>query len=58
MIQGLTLLDSNPVSGGGFADIYKAQYKDREVALKRTRIFLRNPGAEQIHRVCITSYMP
>ncbi|KAG6832065.1 hypothetical protein H0H92_005487 [Tricholoma furcatifolium] len=38
LIRGLTLSDSHPVSGGGFADIYRAMYRGQEVALKHLRV--------------------
>lgn len=50
-IQGVTLLEKEAVFGGGFADIYKASYKNSEVALKRMRIFQRGKERHEIHRV-------
>ncbi|KAG6910301.1 hypothetical protein DXG01_011698 [Tephrocybe rancida] len=38
LIRGLTLTDNQPVSGGGFADIYRAMYRGQEVALKHLRV--------------------
>ncbi|KAG6820841.1 hypothetical protein H0H93_010668 [Arthromyces matolae] len=38
LIRGLTLTDNQPVSGGGFADIYRAVYRGQEVALKHLRV--------------------
>ncbi|KAF8077682.1 kinase-like domain-containing protein [Lyophyllum atratum] len=38
LIRGLTLIDNQPVSGGGFADIYRATYRGQEVALKHLRV--------------------
>ncbi|KAG6861528.1 hypothetical protein C0995_015261 [Termitomyces sp. Mi166 len=38
LIRGLTLTDTQPVSGGGFADIYLAMYRGQEVAVKHLRV--------------------
>ncbi|KAF9469341.1 kinase-like domain-containing protein [Collybia nuda] len=38
LIRGLTLVENQPVSGGGFADIYRARYQGQEVALKHLRV--------------------
>ncbi|KAG6817813.1 hypothetical protein H0H87_003221 [Tephrocybe sp. NHM501043] len=38
LIRGLTLINNQPVSGGGFADIYRALYRGQEVALKHLRV--------------------
>jgi serine/threonine protein kinase len=38
LIRGLTLIENTPVSGGGFADIYRAVYRGQEVALKHLRV--------------------
>ncbi|KAF9457394.1 hypothetical protein BDZ94DRAFT_232746 [Collybia nuda] len=49
-IQGVTLLERDAIFGGGFADIYRASYKDKQVALKRMRIFQRGQELHEIHR--------
>ncbi|KAF8212600.1 kinase-like domain-containing protein [Mycena galopus ATCC 62051] len=38
-IRGIDNKSANPISGGGFADIYEAQYEGHRVALKRLRSF-------------------
>jgi hypothetical protein len=38
LIRGLSLIEQQPVSGGGFADIYRAMYRGQEVALKHLRV--------------------
>lgn len=50
-VQGVTLLEKEAVFGGGFADIYKASYKNNEVALKRMRVFQRGKARREIHKV-------
>lgn len=44
-ISGVTECGSEPVNGGGFADIFRASFREQEVALKRLRDF-------QVHREC------
>ncbi|KAJ7646809.1 kinase-like domain-containing protein [Roridomyces roridus] len=43
-ITGVTDRDAHPTFGGGFADVYRASYGKKTVALKHMRYFLR--GAE------------
>ncbi|KIK61707.1 hypothetical protein GYMLUDRAFT_165708 [Collybiopsis luxurians FD-317 M1] len=38
-IGGVNRRDPHPCTGGTFADIYRATYRDQDVALKRIRIF-------------------
>ncbi|KAF9468989.1 kinase-like domain-containing protein [Collybia nuda] len=49
-IRDVTLLEKDAVFGGGFADIYRALYNGKEVALKRMRIFQRGQERHKIHR--------
>lgn len=51
MIRGITLLEKEAIFGGGFADIYKAAYNDKDVALKRMRVFERGQERHKIHQV-------
>ncbi|KAJ7145901.1 kinase-like domain-containing protein [Mycena epipterygia] len=39
-IEGVTYRDRDPSFGGGYADVYRARYKDKPVALKRLRVFI------------------
>jgi hypothetical protein len=41
-IKGVTEVGLSAVFGGGFADIFQATYKGRDVALKRLRLFHAN----------------
>lgn len=58
MITGIKLLEKEALFGGGFADIYKASYAGKEVALKRMRIFQRGQERRKIHRVSPTFKHP
>ncbi|TFK36343.1 kinase-like domain-containing protein [Crucibulum laeve] len=51
LVSGLVLLnDGAPVSGGGYADIFRALYGDREVAVKRIRVHLNDKDPQKIRR--------
>lgn len=52
LIRGLTLIETQPVSGGGFADIYRAMYRGQEVALKHLRV-RQDQDSQRIRRVGI-----
>lgn len=43
LINGIEVQDRDAVGGGGFADIFRAIYKDQPVALKRLRTFMNQP---------------
>lgn len=47
VISGIQLQDRDAVSGGGFADIFRASYRGQPVALKRLRNFKDNPVSEE-----------
>ncbi|KAJ7646792.1 kinase-like domain-containing protein [Roridomyces roridus] len=48
-VTGVTGRDSHPRFGGGFADVYRALYKDKTVALKHMRQFLRGADLRRIN---------
>ena len=50
-VKGVTLLERHPKFGGGFADIFRASYRGKEVALKRMRVFQRGDELQSINRV-------
>ncbi|KAL0959682.1 hypothetical protein HGRIS_011380 [Hohenbuehelia grisea] len=50
LIDGVTLLETESVSGGAFADIYRATYNGQQIALKRLRVWERSDRL-RIHRV-------
>lgn len=50
LIRGLNLVENQPVSGGGFADIYRAKYQGQEVALKHLRV-RQDQDSHRIRRV-------
>ena len=54
LIRGLSLIESQPVSGGGFADIYRAMYRGQEVALKHLRV-RQDQDSQNIRRVNLGS---
>ena len=47
-LGGIYVTDKWPVSGGGFADIYKGQYRGEVVALKVIRNFSGTQGLEKV----------
>ena len=51
-IVGVDNCGKEPVTGGGFADIFRASYQGKDVALKRLRDFQVYQQREIIHRVC------
>jgi hypothetical protein len=54
-LQGVSLLEDNVISGGGFADIFRGSYRNEVVALKRLRIFQPNEERQRVHKVSSTS---
>lgn len=46
-LEGIELQEKHPIIGGGNADIFRAMYKGRLVALKRLRIYERSPREEK-----------
>ena len=55
-VKGVILLETHPKFGGGFADIFRASYQGKEVALKRMRVFQRGDELQSINRVtCLTA---
>ncbi len=51
LISGIHLQDRDAVSGGGFADIFRASYKGQPVALKRLRNFRDSPASKSEEHV-------
>ncbi|KAK0188947.1 hypothetical protein F5146DRAFT_1140510 [Armillaria mellea] len=49
-IEGVELSDAHATFGGGFGDVFRASYKGQAVALKRMRIFQRDPNLPSIRR--------
>ncbi|THU85549.1 hypothetical protein K435DRAFT_386447 [Dendrothele bispora CBS 962.96] len=49
-IKGVEKPDEQAAFGGGFGDVYRATYGAKHVALKRMRIFQRDPGLPNIRR--------
>ncbi|KAG7091225.1 hypothetical protein E1B28_010276 [Marasmius oreades] len=49
-IKGVERADEQATFGGGFGDVYRASYNGQYVALKRMRIFSRDPGLPNIRR--------
>ncbi|KAK7438585.1 hypothetical protein VKT23_017920 [Stygiomarasmius scandens] len=49
-IKGVERPDEQATFGGGFGDVFRADYQGRHVALKRMRIFQRDPGLPNIRR--------
>ncbi len=47
LLSGVQLQDRDAVSGGGFADIFRASYRGKPVALKRLRNFKDSPLSEE-----------
>lgn len=50
-ISGVTDCSKEPFAGGGFADIFRASYQGKTVALKRLREFQIHPQRERDRRV-------
>ncbi|ESK85279.1 kinase-likeprotein [Moniliophthora roreri MCA 2997] len=46
-IKGIELRDTNAQFGGAFGDIYRAVYRDLEVAIKRMRVFPSTPESNR-----------
>jgi len=42
VVNDVTRLDKESIAGGGFADIYRGEYKGKPVALKRLRVYRTN----------------
>ncbi|KAK0238894.1 hypothetical protein EDD85DRAFT_524112 [Armillaria nabsnona] len=49
-IEGVELSDAHATFGGGFGDVFRASYNGQAVALKRMRIFQRDPNLPSIRR--------
>jgi len=56
-IKGIKLLENNAEYGGGFADIFRAEYRGERVALKRLRIFESQVKRHETHRVLVVLSM-
>jgi hypothetical protein len=52
IIHGVQDCSKDNVSGGGFADVFRAMYDGKVVALKRLRDYHLNRQREKTHRVC------
>jgi hypothetical protein len=50
-IKSVKLLGREPVSGGGFADVFAGQWKGKDVALKRIRVFKGDEGFRTVTSV-------
>ncbi|KAK0202609.1 hypothetical protein DFS33DRAFT_914625 [Desarmillaria ectypa] len=49
-IEGVELSDEHTTFGEGFGDVFRASYNEQTVALKRMRIFQRDPNPPSIRR--------
>ena len=58
-LDGITLLDRDPLYRGAFTDIYHALYRGEEVALKRLRIFYhqKHQDRQRLRRVLSTFHV-
>lgn len=52
-VTGITGCSKEPLAGGGFADIFRASYQAKAVALKRLREFQVGPEREKIRKVSL-----
>jgi hypothetical protein len=50
-LSGVELLEKDPISGGGFADVFHASYAGSKVALKRLRIHATSSDRRGVHKV-------
>jgi hypothetical protein len=61
LIKGVVLASNTAVTGGAYAEIYRGRLDDRDIALKKLRVY-ENRDCSDIHRVCIgkfiMSYLP
>ena len=51
-LSPVCLIDAQPFGGGGYADVYKGDYRGRRMALKVLRIFGRPEDRDRIHEAC------
>jgi hypothetical protein len=51
ILQGVKRSGTQPVSCGGFADIYRGWYLRQEVAMKVLRVFVTEENRKKIYRV-------
>jgi hypothetical protein len=51
VLTGVTQTSASPVSGGGLVDIYRGQYKGKEVALEVLRVFVTHKTESEVFRV-------
>ena len=55
VLDEIEVLGNNAVTGGGFADIWKGNFKGKQVALKVLRIFGENENEKKHLRVSLIS---
>ena len=52
-VEGVICNDKNSVACGGYADVYRAVYCGREVALKRMRVFSSDSSEKEMKSVSL-----
>ena len=50
-VEGVLCKDKHAIAGGGYADIYRARYQGRDVALKRFRTFTTATTTDKVKNV-------
>lgn len=50
-MYGVEQTSSNPIGGGGFADVYEGKFHDKQVALKVLRIYGSQLHEASLHQV-------
>jgi serine/threonine protein kinase len=51
VVHGVRLSDKDAVCGGGFTDIFRGEYGEESVAVKRLRVFQGSPECQPVHQV-------
>ena len=57
VLKEITLTSNVQVNSGGFGEIFQGIYKDELVALKRLKLYSRNPDTEKAVDVSVTCLM-
>jgi hypothetical protein len=50
-VKGVELLEKEAIHGGGFAEIYRASYRNGTVALKSLRAYTTDKERRKVHQV-------
>lgn len=57
-VEGLKILDKYNLNGGAFADVYKGEFRGKEVAVKKLRVTLYQPPDQRAKTMKVGLVLP